>query len=218
MINEGENSGIYHLALVTSHFLLPVPETPDLNVLAGLFYSRAATGPAPSSIGEVVVPSAELGTFTRVDAESMPAGYRELLAHQSHMTVAMERFHDSKVDVEVLDRRTGARHYSRKIRLRTRSQGRIVQFGIVRLNLDYLEPDVRELVLAEKTPLGRVLIDHGVLMQVRLIGLWRIEPGPDLLAGLETKECPVIYGRTAMIDFENAPAIELLEISAPLLE
>lgn len=197
-------------------------ETPDLNTLAGLFYPRAGSAPGgastPTSVGSVVVPAAELGTFMRVEADAMPAGFRELLAHQSHMTVTMERFHDSKVDVEVLDRRTDRRHYSRKIRLRTRSRGRIVQFGIVRLNLDYLAPDVRELVLAERTPLGRVLIDHGVLMQVRLIGLWQITPGLDLRLGLEAPECPVIYGRTAMIDFENAPAIELLEISAPLVE
>ncbi len=189
-----------------------MPETPDLKVLAELFYPGAGEAPSP-----------ELGRFTRVTAERMPAGFRELLAHQSHMTVTMERFHGSKVDVEVLDRRTDERHYSRKIRLRTKSQGRIVQFGIVRLNLDYLEPEVRELVLAEGTPLGRVLIDHGVLMQVRLIALWRIEPGPDLCRGLEiggatADNGPVIYGRTAMIDFENAPAIELLEISAPLVE
>jgi hypothetical protein len=190
-----------------------VPETPDLKTLAELFYPEAGSD----------APSPELGTFTRVSAEEMPAGFRELLAHQSHMTVTMERFHDSKVDVEVLDRRTDARHYSRKIRLRTRSQRRIVQFGIVRLNLDYLEPEVRELVLAEGTPLGRVLIDHGVLMQVRLIALWRIEPGLDLRRGLEIGDGErgdgrVVYGRTAMIDFENAPAIELLEISAPLVE
>lgn len=202
-----------------------MPETPDLNTLAGLFYPRASgsvEGPlvAATELGlsSEIGPSPELGKFTRVEAEQMPAGFRELLAHQSHMTVTMERFHASKVDVEVLDRRTDQRHYSRKIRLRTRSQGRIVQFGIVRLNLDYLAPDVRELVLAEGTPLGRVLIDHGVLMQVRLIALWRIEPGPDLCRGLEIDPGPVVYGRTAMIDFENAPAIELLEISAPLVE
>ena len=31
----------------------------------------------------------------------------------------------------------------------------------------------------------------------------------------ELAEPPVIYGRTAMIDFETSPAIALLEISAP---
>ncbi|MCE9607786.1 MAG: hypothetical protein K8U03_23110 [Planctomycetia bacterium] len=192
-----------------------MPETPDLSTLAALFYPRDATA---SAVVAAAVPAAELGKFERVAAEDLPAGYRELLAHQSHMTVTMEKFHESKVDVEVLERRTDQRRYARKIRLRTRSDGRIVQFGIVRLNLDFLAPDVRELVLAEQTPLGRVLIEHGVLMQVRLIALWRIEPGPDMRRGLEIGACPVVYGRTAMIDFENAPAIELLEISAPLVE
>ena len=71
-------------------------------------------------------------------------------------------------------------------------------------------------VLAESTPLGRVLIDHGVLMKVRLIGLWRIEPGPDMCRALELDRPTVVYGRTAMIDFHQDPAIELLEISAPV--
>lgn len=184
------------------------PETPDLATLAALFY--------PSGLpGEI---SADLGTFSRVTPEEMPPGYRDLLAHDRHMTVTMERTHRSLVDVEVLDRMTTAdgKHYSRKIRLRTQKGGRVVQFGIVRLRLDTLAPDAREQVLSEQTPLGRVLIEHGVLMQVRLIAPWRIEPGPDLLKSLECKMPTTIYGRTAMIDFEHEPVVELLEISAPL--
>jgi len=182
-----------------------MPETPDLAALARLFYPDGAK-----------LPSMQLGTFERAAAEALPADYRELLAHNSHMTVAMEKFHDSPVDVEVLDRRTDDKHYSRKIRLRSRRSKKVVQFGIVRLNLEYLEPNVREIVLSEKTPLGRVLIDHGVLMQVRLTTLWRIMPGPDLVKSLELAQPTTIYGRTAMIDFEAQPAIELLEISGPL--
>jgi hypothetical protein len=185
-----------------------MPEAPDLAALAALFYASSTDGAI----------SPDLGRFTRVDEASLPAGDRELLAHHSHMTVAMERFHDSPVDVEVLDRRTDGCRYSRKIRLRTQRTGRVVQFGVVRLNLDYLEPDVREEVVSERTPLGRVLINHGVLMQVRLTALWRIEPGPDLMRSLEMPAAATIYGRTAMIDFETQPAIELLEISAPLPE
>lgn len=184
----------------------PAVESPDLATLAALFYPKPVGGGLPAA----------LGRFERVEEESLPADARGLLAHHSHMTVAMERFHASPVDVEVLDRRTDGKHYSRKIRLRTQRGGRVVQFGIVRLNLDYLEPDVREEVVGERTPLGRVLINHGVLMQVRLTALWRIEPGPDLCRSFELAEPMVLYGRTAMIDFETAPAIELLEISAPL--
>lgn len=187
-------------------------EIPDLPTLARLFYPVIAAEP-----------SSELGRFTRTTAEELPAGFRELLAHDGHMTVTMERFHRSTVDVEVLDRTTDpdGRHYSRKILLRTQApngHGRVVQFGIVRLNLDHLAPDVRREVLDEGTPLGCVLINHGVLMKVRLIALWRIEPGPDLCRALELDRPTTIYGRTAMIDFENDPAIELLEISAPVGE
>ena len=189
-----------------------IREIPDLPTLARLFYPVIAAEP-----------SSELGRFTRTTAEELPAGFRELLAHDGHMTVTMERFHRSTVDVEVLDRTTDpdGRHYSRKILLRTQTphgRGRVVQFGIVRLNLDHLASDVRAEVLGEGTPLGRVLINHGVLMKVRLIALWRIEPGPDLCRALELARPTTIYGRTAMIDFENEPAIELLEISAPVGE
>lgn len=190
---------------------LPMPESPDLATLAALFYAAPSV---TADAAEVVAP--DLGRFTRVDEASLPAGERELLAHHSHMTVAMERCHESPVDVEVLARRTDGHHYSRKIRLRTQRTKRVVQFGLVRLNLDYLAPDVRDEVVSERTPLGRVLINHGVLMQVRLTALWRIEPGPDMCRALEMSEPSVIYGRTAMIDFETQPAIELLEVSAPL--
>lgn len=181
-------------------------EQPDLKTLAELFY------PHGSEI------SPDLGLFARTTPDRMPATARELLAHEGHMTVTMERFHKSLVDVEVLDRRTDGRRYARKIRLRTRSadggKGRVVQFGIVRLDLDALEPDSRKEVLSESTPLGRVLIEHGLLMTVRLTTLWRIEPGPDLCRAMEMERPATLFGRTAMIDVGNEPVIELLEIAA----
>jgi chorismate-pyruvate lyase len=191
---------------------MPLRETSDRPTLTAVFY------PTPSGS-----PSPELGQFTRVDAQDMPAGYRGLLAHDGHMTVTMELCHLSKVEVEVLDRRMAddGKHYSRKILLRTpptesSPKGRVVQFGIARMNLDCYPPDVREEVLSERTPLGRVLISHGLLMKVRLLTLWRIEPGPDLCRALELDKPTTLYGRTAMIDIDGEPVIELLEISAPL--
>jgi chorismate-pyruvate lyase len=196
---------------------MPRSETSDRPTLTAVFYPTPSGSPAP-----------ELGWFTRVEAQDMPAGYRGLLAHDGHMTVTMELCHLSKVEVEVLDRRMAddGKHYSRKILLRTpptagsssggSPQGRVVQFGIARMNLDCYPPDVREEVLSERTPLGRVLISHGLLMKVRLLTLWRVEPGPDLCRALEIDKPTTLYGRTAMIDIDGEPVIELLEISAPL--
>ncbi len=170
--------------------------TADLETLLGLFYD------APH----------ELAEFKDVAVQSMPLDYRRLLAHTEHMTVSVEEYHRSKVDVRVLDRRETETHYAREILLSRRSDNKVVQYGIMRVNFDWLSPRVRTEIQSEKTPLGRILIQHDVLRRVRLAGLWRVTPGPKLTKMLELAEPTVTYGRTALIECDGEPAIELLEI------
>jgi len=178
------------------------PLTPDLATLVALFYPSAP----------------ELGLFDRVEVRDMPAGYAGLLAHEEHMTVTVERFHASPVDVQVLDRRVTPSHYSRKILLSRQSDGRVVQYGIVRLHLGYLEPHVRRQIEAEDTPLGRVLIQNNVLRSVHLASLWRVTAGPELATLFDMPPGEVTYGRTALIMCNDEPAVELLEIVTPLAD
>lgn len=173
--------------------------TPDLHVLVELFYDSIE----------------QLGVFEEIAGSKMPQVFRQLLEHDKHMTVTVEQHHNSLVDVQVLETRVTRRHYARKILLRRQSDKRVVQFGLVRLNLDYLDPEVRREIESEEIPLGRVLINHGVLRIVKLLSLWRIEPGEDLceLFGLEKPE--ICYGRTALIYCDGIPGVELLEIVTP---
>ncbi|MEZ6114735.1 MAG: hypothetical protein R3C99_27540 [Pirellulaceae bacterium] len=173
--------------------------TPELTALVDLFYSQIA----------------ELGTFTEVAAAELPDVFRRLLAHDEHMTVTVENHHRSPVDVRVLDTRTTDTHYSRKILQNRQSDGRVVQFGIVRLTLSFLAPEVRAEIERQQTPLGRVLIEHNVLRNVRLLSLWRIEPGPDLCGMFNLSSAETCYGRTALIYCNGVPAVELLEIVTP---
>jgi chorismate-pyruvate lyase len=172
---------------------------PALDHLASLFYSSTA----------------ELGSFVEVLAESMPPAYRELLAHHEHMTVAVERHHDCKVDVEVLATRTDGDFYSRQIVLHLQSNRNTVLFGVPRINLRLLDEDVKREILSEKIPLGRVLIDHNVMREVQLASLYRVEPGPDLCRLFGLARPQITYGRTAFIYCDGYPAIELLEIVSP---
>ncbi|MEX0714761.1 MAG: hypothetical protein WD278_20665 [Pirellulales bacterium] len=180
---------------------MPQPRAtmPDLETLTGLFHD------SPS----------ELGEFDEVSADEMPAAYRQLLAHNAHMTVTVERFHNSPVDVRVLDKRVSATHYARKILLARQTDGQVVQFGIMRVNPAYLSPEVQQEIQAENIPLGRLLIQHNVLTRVQLFSLWRIVLGEELqrLFGLTGES--ITYGRTAMIDCDGVPAVELLEIVTP---
>ncbi|NIP84491.1 MAG: hypothetical protein GTO03_02605 [Planctomycetales bacterium] len=158
----------------------------------------------------------DLGDFRKVEPGDLPAEYRRLLVHQQHMTVAMEAFHDSLVDLEVLQLHQTETHYARQILLRRRRDGAVVQFGIMRVALTCLSDSIREEIEAQRQPLGRILCLHDVLRTVRLDGLWRVEPRGELCRLFEMDPPRTTYGRTAGIDLNGQPAIEVLEIPAPL--
>lgn len=158
---------------------------------------------------------AGLGSFTEVSPEEMPEGYRHLLAHEHHMTVTVEKFHGGPVDVRVLDKVVTEEHYARKILLVSQSDGFVVQYGIMRVHLADLPPQAREEIVGEGNPLGRILINHDVLRKIHLHRLWRVEIGKEL-KDFFGDSSPTTYGRTATIECNGEPAIELLEIVAPL--
>lgn len=157
-----------------------------------------------------------LARFQAVSVDEMPEPFRQLLAHPHHMTVAMEQFHGSLVDVHVDTLKQDGEKYARRIVLTRQSDARKVQFGIVRLDFGCLSAAVRQEIESRKTPLGRILIEHNVLREIELIGLWRVEVGADLARLLDVEPGSVTYGRTAVIHCNHAPAVELLEIAAPL--
>jgi len=173
---------------------------PEIETLTGPFYA------SPD----------QLGAFEPVEPGDMPAAYRELLAHNDHMTVAVERHHGCQVDVGVLARQVTGEHYTRKIVLTRQTDGMVVQFGIMRIDFSYVPAAVHEAIESQSAPLGRILIEHNVLRKLELATLWRVTPGRELGDLLKMKAGDVTYGRTARIHVDGQPAIELLEILAPV--
>jgi chorismate-pyruvate lyase len=168
----------------------------ELETLIGLFFSETS----------------ELGRFEETKADAMPEPFRSLLAHDFHMTVTVEKFHSSPVDVRVLHSRKDERLYSRKILLTRQSDDQVVQYGIVRLNFDVLEDQVVKEIESESTPLGRILINHNVLRRVKLLSLYSVECDQELADSLGVSKGETVFGRTALIYLNEKPAIELLEI------
>lgn len=152
-----------------------------------------------------------------VSSASLPDPYKSLLAHNHHMTVTMEEYHQSSVDVTVLDQRLDENIYSRKILLSKTGTDEVVQFGIVRFNFDYVTQAVKDEILAGEIPLGRVLINHNVLRHVDLGAVLRITAGPGLASVMEIQPGEITYGRLATIFCNQQPAIDLLEVSSRLL-
>ena len=102
-------------------------------------------------------------------AEESPPVYRDLLVHTNHMTVTVEEHYGSLVDVQVLSTLVTQTHYARAIFLTRQSDGAAVLFGIPRVNFAYLDPQVRSEIESQSAPLGRILIKHNVLREIRLV-------------------------------------------------
>lgn len=174
----------------------------ELQELAGLF---------PEPDGVPLYAAAE-----HIAREATPEPYHRLLVHEIHMTVTMEAYYDCLVDVDVLQTRFEGGLYLRQSRLRKHATSDVIQYGIVRFNLDYVTEPVRKEILAEKTPLGRTLIQHNVLRHIDLGAIIRFTAGPGLSRHLPLQPGDTTYGRMATIFCNGLPAVDLLEISAPL--
>lgn len=174
-----------------------------------------SAGPDLHTLFQLFPPPAYLREFDVVPADWVPEPYHKLLVHEHHMTVTVESHHGSLVDVKVLEKKRDGNSYARKILLALQSDGRIVQFGLVRIWLQYCSPDVRAEILAETTPIGRILINHNVLRRIEPTEYLRVTPGPDLMQWFGLAAPKVTYGRLALIHCEAQPAVELLEILAP---
>jgi hypothetical protein len=145
-----------------------------------------------------------------------PEPYKLLLVHEHHMTVTMEEFYHTSVVVKVLDRKLAGDIYSRKILLLREDDSRVVQFGIVRFDLSVVLPEVRAEILSEKTPLGRILINYNVLRHIDLGAILQLAAGPGLAGLLDCPAGQTMYGRLATIFCNQKPAVDLLEVAAPV--
>jgi chorismate-pyruvate lyase len=153
--------------------------------------------------------------FEALAPEEVPSPYRELLVHEHHMTVTVEAHHGDRVDVEIDNRRHDGPFYARRIFLALQQTRRVVQYGLVRIDLRQCAPAVRAEIIAGETPLGRILINHDVLRRIEPTGFLRVVPGPALVGRFGLAEPAPTYGRLAYIHCDGKPAIELLEVVAP---
>ncbi|MFL5243772.1 MAG: hypothetical protein ACJ8FY_16850 [Gemmataceae bacterium] len=171
---------------------------PDLQTLLDLF-------PLADDIPEYEI----------VQADEVPPPYDKLLVHEHHMTVTVEEHHGGPVDVHIMNRRHDKDYYARRILLVLRSTGRVVQFGIVRIDLRVCSLEVRQEILGGNTPLGRILINHNVLRRIEPTGFLRANLGYELTEAFQLPAPRPTYGRLAIIHCDGKPAIELLEVVAP---
>jgi hypothetical protein len=173
-----------------------------------------------------IPPISDTMNYELVEPHEVSAPYHDLLVHDHHMTVTLEAHHGIRVDVRVLAQHHNGDSYARKIVLAARGGGRVVQFAIVRVHLKLCSPPVREEIVAGRTPLGRVLIQHNVPRRVEPKGYLRVITGPYMMELFSLDRPHSTYGRLAMIhrveqpapdpqNSRSAPLVEVLEVVVP---
>jgi len=145
--------------------------------------------------------------------DKIPQPYRSLLCHDSDMTTTLETHHGGKMHVEALAVDASELTHAREVLLRLDDSDRVVAYGAIKIQLEHLPEPARQLILENKEPLGRVLIDHDVAFESRPILYFRIMPNDGVRQFLDAAPGKALYGRRNVLVHPEAGIIaEILEI------
>ncbi len=104
-------------------------------------------------------------TLPRIEviaADAVPEPYKSLLVHTNDMTPTLEKFHNSKIHLEIIKRDQRGSFYLREVVLRLDHDEKPVEFGANKVYLGRFPEEAKEFILAEMVPLGRILADSGI--------------------------------------------------------
>lgn len=147
-----------------------------------------------------------------VQPENIPHPEDDLLVHHDHMTVVLQRHHGAPVEVHVLEEQLVENQYTRKISLTPAGTDKVVEWGVVRLDFQYMPEAVKHEILARQTPLGAILIKHKVHRRIKPRYFLRFPEGSAVLKIFGAEYAESVYGRLGSIYCDDAPCVELLEI------
>jgi len=154
--------------------------------------------------------------WASIEASAVPEPYRSLLVHRTDMTSTLEKYHGEKLRVEVLGRHTSGQEYFREVVLWLDQSGRRVEFGAIKIMLDLFPFEVRQEILRERQPLGRILTESGVEFSSQPRAYLRLASDDFINRTLDLKGPQLLYGRrNALVDPWNQPLAEIVEILPP---
>lgn len=151
-----------------------------------------------------------------VPGELVPEPFRSLLVHQSDMTPTLEKFHASRIHLEILSRDERGSFYFREVILRLDHDERPVEFGANKVYLGMFPEEAQELIRMEQIPLGTILRDCAIRHQTEPKHYLRVQPDELISQALELETPVTLYGRKALIsDLQGRPLSEIVEILPP---
>jgi chorismate-pyruvate lyase len=151
-----------------------------------------------------------------IDGEAMPEPYKSLLVHERDMTSTLENFHHHRVRLNLIGRQISGSDYFREVVLVPEDGGEPVEFGAIHIHLNQFDANVRDLILAERLPLGRILNDNHIAYISRPKAYLRLASDRTIDSLLMLRGAHILYGRrNTLADSVGQPLAEIVEILPP---
>ena len=152
----------------------------------------------------------------RIEAECIPEPYRSLLAHDNDMTPTLEAAYCQRIHIRLISRKVDGDVLLRQVVLVLDSDVRPVEFGAIRIRLNQLPPEARELVLESKLPLGRLLQDFLIQHRSQPAAYFEVKADGRIGEALQTPTRQRLYGRRNKLLMPTGEVLaEVVEILPP---
>ena len=152
-----------------------------------------------------------------LEAEELPQPYRMLLDHDRDMTGTLEAYFKQPMGLKVYCKHLDGQSLYRQVVLFGEADRQPKEFGAIRIDLSAFDDQTRQIVAACKTPLGRVLREHGVAYVSNPSAYLKVTPDALLRKALNAQGGP-LYGRKNELTTPDGRAIaQIIEI-LPKLE
>jgi len=151
-----------------------------------------------------------------IDAEEVPAPYKQLLVHESDMTSTLEHFHEQRIHIRLLNRHQSEHTYSREVVLELDGTKTAVEFGAIKIYLPSFPPRAREQILEAHSPLGRILKEFKLPYLSRPKAFLRMASDRLISGALQLTGTQRLYGRcNRLSDPQGNPLADIVEILPP---
>ncbi len=151
--------------------------------------------------------------FHFLEGRDVPYPYRSLLVHDNDMTPTLAAFHHSKLYLEVHEKESTDDFVMRMVTLHAAASDIPVEFGAIGIHLENFEPDVRQLIIDGRVPLGAILGENKISHHGSPSAYFRV-PADDLMCGtLKQNHGDTLYGRcNQLLDSDQMVIADIVEI------
>ena len=157
-----------------------------------------------------------LPDVTVLAPDQIPSPYKSLLVHDIDMTLTLERHFGGRVTLRPFSTFTRGSSYFRRVLLVHQDSGRPVEMGAIRMRLDAFGDHLREQVLKNEIPLGRLLRDAQFEYESHVLSFLAVRPNPEMTGVFWMQKPDILYGRRTEVLRHGSKIGDIVEVLPPL--